>query len=80
MAQEEYLSDDDEEEEESTSEVAALAIDSPSPSSLFESPNENTPTRNTKCFMAKATEVSPYLPSSVGHPSAEVCRTTASFP
>ena len=58
VAQEECSSDDDEEEEESTSEVAAIAIASPSSSSLFESPNENAPTRNAKCLMAKATEVS----------------------
>ena len=50
--------DDDDEEEETTSQVAAIAIASPSSSSLFESPNENTSTRNAKCLMAKLTEVS----------------------
>ena len=65
IAQEEYSSDDDDDDEEeaSTSEVAAIAIASPSPSSLFESPNENTSTHNAKCLMAKLTEVSSSTPS-----------------
>jgi hypothetical protein len=62
VAHEEYSSDDDDEEEEETSsQVAAIAIASPSSSSLFESPNENSSTRNAKCFMAKLSEVSPSL-------------------
>ena len=43
--------------------MAAIAISSPSSSSLFESPNENTSSRDAKCFMAKLTEVSSPTPS-----------------
>ena len=57
VAHEEYPSDDDE-EEENPNQVAAIAIASSPPSSLFESPNENSSTRNAKFFMAKASEVS----------------------
>ena len=59
----ESSSNDNDEEEESTSQVAAIAIASPSSSPLFESPNENTSSRDAKCFMAKLTEVSSSNPS-----------------
>ena len=57
------MSGGESDEEEPTSEVAAIAIASSTPSSLFESPNENVPIQSAKCLMAKATEVSSPSPS-----------------
>src|SRR5664279_6052509 len=50
--------------------VAHVAIDtsSSSPSSLFESPNENTPTPYT-CLIAKASSVTPSPPKSIASTS-----------
>jgi hypothetical protein len=58
LTQEEYFRSESEEEENSTSEVAAIATTSTPPTSLFESPNEDSPIKNIKCLMAKASEVS----------------------
>src|SRR4051812_29604887 len=61
ITHEEYSSDneDDEDEEEETSHgVAALATTSTPTFSLFDSPNENSPTKNVTCLMARGTEVS----------------------
>ena len=60
--EEEYTSGEEEEDEEddTSSEVAAIATTSTTPSSLFDSPNENLP-KTAQCLMAKANEV----PSSI---------------
>jgi hypothetical protein len=55
VAEEEYSSGSEDEEEE-TSAMAAVAIATPSPTSLFDSPNENAPIQAT-CLMAKGPEV-----------------------
>jgi hypothetical protein len=60
VAQEEYDSgskDDDDSEDEESGEMAAIAIVSTPPTSLFNSQNENAIVNNHKCLMAKATEV-----------------------
>jgi hypothetical protein len=63
LTQEEYSASDSYEEETSTSEMVAIATTSTSPTSLFESPNEDSLVKNIKCLMAKSSEVSP-TPSS----------------
>ena len=58
ITHEEYSSDneDDEDEEEETSNgVAALATTSTPTFSLFDSPNENSSTKNVTCLMARGT-------------------------
>ena len=65
MTQEEYPSEDSEEEEEPTREVAALAIVSTPPPSLFESPNENLSVNTARCLMASVTEVSSSTPKTM---------------
>ena len=64
--QEEYSTgdEDSEEDDDSSSEVVAIATTSTSTSSLFDSPNENLVNKNAHCFMARASEVSPSIPSS----------------
>jgi hypothetical protein len=60
MTQEEYSSGEESDEEETTtSGVAAIATTSTPSTSLIESPNEDSPIKNVKCLMAKASEVSP---------------------
>jgi hypothetical protein len=70
VAQEEYDSgsegDDDSEYEES-GEMAAIAIVSTPPTSLFNSQNENAIVNNHKCLMAKATEVRSSSTPSLSH-------------
>ena len=63
--QEEYSTGEEESEDDddSSSEVAAIATTSASTSSLFNSPNENLLNKKVNCFMARATEVSPPIPS-----------------
>jgi hypothetical protein len=59
VAHEEYDSgtnDDDDSEDEENGEMAAIAIVSTPPTSLFNSQNENAINTNHKCLMAKATE------------------------
>lgn len=56
VAEEEYSSGSEDEEEDTTSAMAAVAIASSTPSSLFDSPNENAPIQAT-CLMAKGPEV-----------------------
>jgi hypothetical protein len=50
-------SDDDDSEDEENGEMAAIAIVSTPPTSLFNSHNENTIIINHKCLIAKASEV-----------------------
>jgi len=57
VTHEEFSSDNEDEEEETSSGVAALATTTPT-FSVFDSPNENTPNKNTTCLMARGTEVS----------------------
>jgi hypothetical protein len=64
LTQEEYSGSESDEEETTTSEVATIATTSTPPTSLFESPNEDSPINNVKCLMAKDSEVSP-TPSSI---------------
>src|ERR1041385_6651833 len=62
VAQEEYYSDDEDDEESGeivATATVAIAIDSPSSTSLFNSPNEN-PRIIHKCLMAKSTSVTPH--------------------
>ena len=58
VAQEEYSSvSEDEEDDDSSREVVAIATTS-TPSSLFDSPNENAINNNATCLMARGSEVS----------------------
>src|SRR4051794_9585378 len=67
IAQEEYSSgeENDEEEETTTAPTTSLVAmaKTPTPSSLFDSPNEKAPIPNASCFMAKSSEVSSSKPS-----------------
>jgi hypothetical protein len=63
LTQEECSRSESDEEETSTSKVATIATTSTSPTSLFESPNEDSTIKNVKYLMAKSSEVSP-TPSS----------------
>jgi hypothetical protein len=61
LTQKEYSfgdGDDEEEDEETSNGVTAIATTSTPSSSLFESPNENPPTKNAHCLMARSSEVS----------------------
>jgi hypothetical protein len=58
LTQEEYSGSESDEEETTTSEVATIATTSTPPTSLFESPNEDSPINNVKCLMAKASKLS----------------------
>jgi hypothetical protein len=66
MTQEQYsYREESDEEETTTSGVAAIATTSTPSTSLFESPNEDSPIKNVKCLMAKASEVSSTPSSSI---------------
>src|SRR3954471_17724332 len=58
ITHEEYSSDNEDDEEETSHGVAALATTSTPTFSLFDSPNENSSTKNATCLMARGTEVS----------------------
>ena len=57
----EVYSDEEDDDDSDNEEVAAIAITSTSSTapSLFDSPNENVTNHDSKCLMAKATEVTP---------------------
>src|SRR3954466_3361348 len=67
IAQEEYSSGEEIDEEEETTTTPATSLvamaKTPTPSSLFDSPNEKAPIPNASCFMEKSLEVSSSKPS-----------------
>jgi hypothetical protein len=65
LTQEDYSRSESDEEGTSTREVAAIATTCPPPTSLFESPNEDSSIKNIKCLIAKASEVSSTPSSSI---------------